>query len=190
MNKIIVDLPTKIIFAPGIISDVSELCSQYGNRLIFISNKVLTEKTELTDKIETMLKAHITGVLTYSTIDSTSDSSTADEITTLAKEARVNLVVALGGFTTLNIAKMVGFLMANGGHAADYLSGKRGTKASIPVATIPTIPGTLAEANNEVILKDPDSEKKKLFKSKYLFPKLSIVDPELSLTLPSNFTSS
>lgn len=119
---------------------------------------------------------------------------TVDEGTRRALAAGCDLVIGLGGGSVLDAAKAVSGLMTNGGSALDYLEvvgrGRVLESPAAPFIAIPTTSGTGSEATKNAVLTEPRSRVKASLRSPHLLPVTAIVDPDLTLSLPSHLTAS
>ncbi len=99
-------------------------------------------------------------------------------------------VIALGGGSVIDTAKMIALLATNGGHAAQYC-GVPGAPhgASAPLVVIATTAGTGSEASPSAGI-HPDAAKASVgMNSRHLIPSLAILDPELTVGLPARLTA-
>lgn len=108
-------------------------------------------------------------------------------------EARVeacrdaDFIVALGGGSVLDGAKALALLSTNGGQCRDYLDREPGV-APLPLVAIPTTAGTGSEVTPYAVLVDPVRHRKSTLKSPTLFPRLALLDPALTRSLPREIT--
>jgi alcohol dehydrogenase class IV len=129
-------------------------------------------------------------VVTFTAVTS---NPTSDEVATgltVAREYKVDAVIALGGGSPIDVAKGIALLLANGGAYADYQwHGKVITRRSWPLLAIPTTAGTGSEVSRVAVVSDPDNPFKKGVLSPLMFPHVAIVDPELTRGLPPGLTA-
>jgi alcohol dehydrogenase len=100
------------------------------------------------------------------------------------------VVIALGGGSCLDAAKAIALVAPNGGSVADFPVGCRPPRPGNPVVAVPTTAGTGSETNMHAVVTDKRVSRKVLLAHASVLPVLVILDPELSLTLPSNVTAS
>ena len=112
----------------------------------------------------------------------------------LARESGCDLVIGLGGGSAIDAAKAVAALAANGGDPLDYLEvvgrGQSLTQPSLPCIAIPTTAGTGAEVTRNAVLASPEHGIKASLRSPTMLPRLALVDPELTHSLPPAVTAS
>jgi alcohol dehydrogenase class IV len=116
-----------------------------------------------------------------------------DDAARIARSARCDLVIALGGGSVIDAGKAVAALIANPGDALDYIEvvGKAFPlrAPSAPLVAVPTTAGTGAEATRNAVLGVPEHGVKASLRSAYLFPRVAVVDPKLTLSLPPAVTA-
>jgi alcohol dehydrogenase class IV len=105
-----------------------------------------------------------------------------------AKANNVDAILALGGGSVIDTAKMVGALLATDATVSDidglHLVRKRMMRATIPVMAVPTTSGTGAEATQFAVMMDRVAHKKRIVIDAAVVPSAAVLDPELLLTLP------
>ena len=111
-----------------------------------------------------------------------------------ARAAGCDCVIAIGGGSTLDTGKAAGALLANPGDLLDYLEvvGKNQPllRPGLPVIAIPTTAGTGAEVTKNAVLGVPEQKFKVSLRGAYLLPRVALVDPELTFSLPPAVTAS
>jgi alcohol dehydrogenase class IV len=112
----------------------------------------------------------------------------------LAQEAGCDLVIGCGGGSVLDAGKAIAALAANDGDPLDYLEvigrGQPLARPSLPYIAIPTTAGTGAEVTRNAVLASPEHRVKVSLRSPSMLPRLALVDPELTYTLPPAVTAS
>ena len=108
----------------------------------------------------------------------------------LLKKEGCDLVIGLGGGSSLDTAKMAGVMMGNSGAVTDYFGADKVPHAGLPVIAVPTTAGTGSEASPAAVFQDPQDSTKKGVRSDHLLPQAAILDPCLTLSLPRPLTAS
>ena len=110
-----------------------------------------------------------------------------------ARELSCDLVVGIGGGSVLDTGKAIAGLLSNPGDIFDYLenvgAGKSMAQPSLPYIAIPTTAGTGSEVTRNAVLQVPEKRTKVSLRSPVLFPRLAIVDPELTCSMPPEITA-
>jgi len=112
---------------------------------------------------------------------------------TLARDSTCGLVIGLGGGSALDAGKAIAALAANPGDPLDYVEvigrGQALTQAPLPYIAIPTTAGTGTEVTRNAVLASPEHHVKVSLRSPRMLPRVAIVDPELTYSLPPEETA-
>lgn len=103
------------------------------------------------------------------------------------RETGADCLVALGGGSVMDGAKALAILLSSGGACRDYATTPP-PETPLPLIAIPTTAGTGSEVTPYAVLVDPESNKKSTLKSPGIFPRLALLDPALTLSLPRDVT--
>ncbi|MHB1417747.1 MAG: iron-containing alcohol dehydrogenase, partial [Chloroflexota bacterium] len=104
------------------------------------------------------------------------------------QEGECDALVAVGGGSSIDVAKAIGALATNGGRIADYEGANKVTRPIPPLIAVPTTAGTGSEVTKNTIINDVERDVKMLIASPTLVPAVALVDPLLTLTLPPDYT--
>ncbi|MDE5971687.1 MAG: iron-containing alcohol dehydrogenase [Muribaculaceae bacterium] len=187
-------IPTRILFGAGQLNNLHKQTFPGKRALIIISNGKSTRANGYLARTEEQLhKAGITtsvfdGVVPNPTVDNTSAGADA------AKNFNADFLVALGGGSVMDCAKAIALLATNDGTLWDYVAvgsgkGKAVTQKPLPIIAITTTAGTGSETDNSGVITKEDTNEKAFIMHPGLFPVLAIVDPELMLSVPPEFTA-
>lgn len=178
----------RILFGPGTLQEVFALAPALGQRAFALVDS-LERAAPLIDGLQRV------GVWVASWVVQ-GEPSIDDVIlaTRKSKEAESDLLIGFGGGSSLDTAKAVSALLANPGNIYDYLEvvgqGQPLHAPAIPCIAIPTTAGTGAEVTRNAVLAVPAQRVKVSLRSSSLLPRLAIVDPQLTLSLPPTITAS
>ena len=106
-----------------------------------------------------------------------------------AKMARPDVIVAVGGGSNMDVAKIVAALLTHGGAMRDYFGYGNVPGPVLPLVCLPTTAGTGSEVSHAAVLTDTENQMKVSILSHYLRPALAVVDPQLTLTCPPRPTA-
>ena len=119
---------------------------------------------------------------------------TIEDARRAAAHADVEIVVAIGGGSALDLGKAAAALIANGGDPLRYLEvigeGRPLERPSLPCVAIPTTAGTGSEVTRNAVLGSPTHGVKASLRSPHMLPAVALVDPELTYDLPPALTAS
>ncbi len=107
----------------------------------------------------------------------------------LPGRANVDLIVGLGGGSSMDCAKGVNFLLTNGGRMEDYWGVGKATKPMLPMIAVPTTAGTGSEAQSFALIAQAESHMKMACGDKKAACRIAILDPELTVSMPASVTA-
>lgn len=112
-----------------------------------------------------------------------------DRAVTAARGGEVDLIVGLGGGSSMDTAKGCNFLLSNGGHMRDYRGVGRASKPMLPFMAVPTTAGTGSECQSFALIADEETHMKMACGDRKAAAAVAILDPELTLTQPAGVTA-
>jgi alcohol dehydrogenase YqhD (iron-dependent ADH family) len=177
--------PTKIIFGKGTEEKVGENVAVYSKKILLHYGGGSIKKTGLYDWIiESLNKAGVSWV-ELSGVKPNPRLSLVHEGVRLCKENDLGLILAVGGGSVIDSAKGIAMGAAMDGDVWDIYMGKRTLTDALPVATVLTIPAAGSESSTASVITNEDGWLKRGFNSELIYPRFSILNPELAFTLPA-----
>jgi alcohol dehydrogenase class IV len=178
-------VPEKIIFGKGSLGRLGQLVSGYGNRALIVHG-ANPDRARSLEGLLAKSTTHLCSIPNEPTIEDIAKG--VEE----AKTRNVTLVVGIGGGSVIDAAKAISGLATNSGDILDYLEvigrGNPLTKAGLPCVAIPTTAGTGAEATKNAVIASLEHQVKVSLRSPFLLPRIALVDPELTYSLPVKVT--
>jgi alcohol dehydrogenase class IV len=185
----------EITFGAGAAMHAPAAAARFGNRVMLVVGGRSLERSGMLERLEhEILRAGMSA--TRWAVTTEPEVAAIDEGTRLCRDARVDVVLAIGGGSVLDAAKAIAALAVNDGHAVDYLEdlgSKRPRtieRTPLPVVAVPTTAGSGAEVTRNSVLRVPEARVKRSLRSVLLIPRAAIVDPELSSTAPRSVAAS
>jgi alcohol dehydrogenase len=181
--------PTKIFFGKGMVSKAGEEAKKLGNRVLLCTGAGAIKNTGLHERVENDLKAKGIEVFKLEDIQPNPKITSVYEGIKICKDNKVDFVFGLGGGSTIDCAKAIATGVLCDGDIWEFYAQKRDdvTKA-LPVCTIITLPATGTEMNGNSVVSKWETNEKLFIYGPAIFPKFSILDPELTYTIPKNHT--
>ena len=184
--------PTQVRFGEGRLDEVGEVVEIYGRRCLLVTGHTSKAKLFVYERVKKQLKEmgievlHFDGVVTNPTTDIVEDG------VRLAIEHNVDVILGLGGGSSMDTAKAIAVGATHSGKVWDYrLFGERKiTDKTLPVIAVPTTSGTGSQVTPVAVITNPAEKFKSALVSPFLCPRACIVDPELMLTVPERVTAS
>ncbi|MEW5767964.1 MAG: iron-containing alcohol dehydrogenase [bacterium] len=185
------NLPRRIIFGKGSIRSIGCEAKKLGRKVLLVTGKRALAAVGVLDQFKEYLETAGLEVVLYNKVFPEPDLSTVDEGMALACQAGCDLIIGLGGGSSLDVAKTVAGLAKNGGKTVEYQEGREiRPELTLPFMAIPTTAGTGAEATYNAVITNPDQKVKKSIRSPALMAVLAVVDPELTMTASPEVTAS
>jgi len=160
-----------------------------GGKRIFIFTDEGIVKAGICDQVLQILKGTVEAVSVYGTVPPEPPLETIHECLKLARKAKCDLIIGLGGGSAMDVAKVISVLLTNDKTLGEILGINLVEKRGVPKILVPTSAGTGSEVTPIVILTDQAENLKKGVVSDYLFPEVAILDPELTISLPPGPTA-
>lgn len=183
-------MPTRIIFGRGRLKELSSLDLAPGKALIVITNGQSMRRLGYIDKVSKYLEKKGINTVVFDKVLPNPVESHVMEAAELARSEKCNLIIGLGGGSAIDSAKAIAIMVNNTGTYWDYVkNGKLITEEVLPIIAIPTTAGTGTEADPWTVITNQETKEKIGFGNKNTFPTVSIVDPELMISVPSKLTA-
>ena len=155
---------------------------------------VVTDQGVVNSGIEKKVKDHLekngVKVEIFGEVMSDPDIANAEACIEAAKKGRYDLIIGVGGGSSMDIASVASVMVTNAGGVHDYFGINLVKNPGIPTILIPTTAGTGAEVTPNAILTDTKEKLKKAVVSPHILPRVAIIDPLLHLSMPPSVTSS
>ena len=190
MEKFEFQNKTKIIFGKDTETKVGLEIKSLGSKKILIhygSDRL--KKSGFFDKVVENIKAQGIEYFELGGVVSNPRISKVREGIELVKKENIDFVLAIGGGSVIDSAKAIALGAKYDGDVWDFYEGKAVFKDTLPVGTILTIPAAGSEASNGSVITDEITKTKRAFGNPGMQPKFSILNPELTLTLPDYQTA-
>lgn len=180
---------TRIIFGTGAMDKIPSFAKEFGKRVFLVTGS----KPERAEKLVKLLEAEGFKVFTYSVSDEPT-TDTVIEGAALAKKEKCHIVLGFGGGSVLDTGKATAALLTNKGDLMDYLEvigkGESIKEIPAPYIAIPTTAGTGAEVTRNAVIRSPEHKVKVSMRSLLMLPRIALVDPALSSSMPPSVTAS
>jgi alcohol dehydrogenase len=188
-------MPTRVIFGPGKLKELATTLYLPGKKaLIVIGAGSSMKKHGYLDRVIGYLKQNGVESVVFDKILQNPIVDHVMEGAKTAKDNKCDFIIGLGGGSSIDSSKSIAVMATNSGHYWDYIHGGSGKgqpvpNKPLPIVAITTTAGTGTEADPWTVITKSDTKEKIGFGYDATFPVLSIVDPELMLTVPPEFTA-
>jgi alcohol dehydrogenase class IV len=180
---------TRIIFGAGTLKEVGTIAAKKGSRALIVTGSSPNRARPLLDDLTARGIESVTFI-----VPDEPTTHLVSEGTREARKADCDLVIGVGGGSVIDTGKAIAALLTNGGEPLDYLEvigqGQPLTKPPAPYIAIPTTAGTGSEVTKNAVLASPEHRVKVSLRSNLTLPRLAVVDPELTYSMPPTLTAS
>ena len=174
----------KILFGPNALGHIGEEARRLGaGRVLVVTDGGIVQAGHA-DTVARHLgeagcqSALFTGVVENPTTD------TVDACVQAARDFGAELLVGLGGGSSLDTAKGCNFILTNGGRMQDYWGYAKASQPMLPLIAVPTTAGTGSECQSYALISDAHTHQKMACGDPRALPATAILDPGLTLTQP------
>lgn len=183
------DPRTRVIYGPGCLTRLGEQAARLGGRKVLL---VTDEGVRAAGHVEHALQSLSQAGIETTVFDNVHPNPTTIDVDRgleIARRADINLLIGLGGGSSLDCAKGVNFLLTNGGKMEDYWGVGKAKKAMLPLIAVPTTAGTGSEAQSFALIADAQTHMKMACGDKKAACSVAILDPEVTVSMPPSVTA-
>lgn len=182
------DPQTRVVFGSGTVGRLGELTSELGKRVLLVTDRGLREAGHE----ERAIRALRSAGLSVTVFDDVHPNPTTDDVERglkLARDVDTDVIVGLGGGSSMDCAKGINFLLTNGGRMEDYWGVGKAKKPMLPMIAVPTTAGTGSEAQSFALIANSETHMKMACGDKKAACRVAILDPDLTMSMPASVTA-
>ncbi len=174
--------PTRIVFGKGAIAKLGELIDQ-NKKVLILSGCGSVKKNGVYAQVLTALEGY--RVVEFSGIEPNPKYETCMGAVRLAREEKVDFLLAVGGGSVLDGTKFIAAAaMYDGSEPYDIVAKGLPVKEALPLGDVMTLPATGSEMNANAVISRLATNEKLPFASEKVYPQFSILDPQVTFSLP------
>lgn len=181
--------PTKIIFGEETISQIGSETKQFGKNVMLVYGKGSIKRTGIYDKVVNSLREADLKIVEFSGVQPNPLLSHTRQGIALVKQEKIEVIVAVGGGSVLDESKAIAAGSKTDGDVWDFYIEKATVQDALPVLGILTLAATGSEMNPASVITNEETQQKFNLRSPYIFPKVSILDPTATYTVPKTYTA-
>lgn len=190
MNKVnVFRSPNKVIFGNGTVSLVGAEVAKMGARKALIVTDAGVVKGGLIAEVEKSLKASEIDYGLFDRVEAEPPARIVDECAREVTEKKYDIIIGVGGGSSLDVSKGASIVATNGGKVLDYVGNDLVPRAGVPKILLPTTAGTGSEVTRVFVVTDEADNDKKVVFSDYNLSSVAIIDPLLTLSMPPGVTA-
>jgi len=178
--------PSQVLFGAGMAEAAGRVAAGHGRRVLVITDPVIAGTPGFATVLTSLAELDAT-VFSDAVVDV--PRSAVDAAVALGRSVEPDVIVAVGGGSVIDLAKVTALLLAHGGALEDYYALQSVPGPIVPLIALPTTAGTGSEATPVSVITDPATEMKIGVASPHLIPRHAICDPLLSVGAPPVVTA-
>ena len=183
------ELKTRMVTGPDSINRVGAEAAQLGcNKALIVTDPGIVAAGHVQTAIDS-LKQQSIETMVFDGARENPTTADVDAGLAVAKDYQPDLLIGLGGGSSMDCAKGVNFVYSCGGTMKDYWGVGKATKPMLPMIAIPTTAGTGSEMQSFALISDADTHVKMACGDKKASCRVAILDPKLTLTQPESVTA-
>ncbi|MBG0972264.1 iron-containing alcohol dehydrogenase [Bacillus cereus] len=182
-------MPKSVLYGRNSLEKLGEQSKKLGKRAFIVTDTIM-EKLGYVEKCMQQLNKKGITVSTYNKVDAEPTNIHVLEALSLCKEEKCDFIIGIGGGSCIDAAKAVAVLYTNGGEVEDYVQKDIEIENNpLPLIAIPTTSGTGSEVTSVAVITNKKTDVKMMMKHPSFIPKVAIIDPVLTSSLPSQITA-
>ena len=181
--------PTKIVFGQGTLDQIGTEAAAYGKKALYIYGKGSIKRNGVYEKTVASLKSAGIELVEFGGVKANPVLSHTQEGIALAKQERVDMIVAVGGGSVIDEAKAIAAGVVMDVDVWEFYARRHNPQGALPLLTVLTMSATGTEMNGGTVITNEKTQEKLGLGSPYLFPKTSILDPTTLISVPADQTA-
>jgi alcohol dehydrogenase len=178
--------PSQVLFGAGMAEATGRVAAGHGRRVLVITDQVIAATPGFATVQGSLSELEVT-VFSDAVVDV--PRSAVDAAVALGQSIEPDVIVAVGGGSVMDLAKVTALLLAHGGPLENYYPVQSVPGPVVPLIALPTTAGTGSEATPVSVITDPETQMKVGVASPHLIPRHAICDPLLSVGAPPVVTA-
>ena len=174
---------TRVVFGAGAVDRLGELARTIGTNAFLVTDPGLVAAGHV-ERVRRGLNAAGVSVTIFDRVRENPTTREVDQCLEVARAVRPELIIGLGGGSSMDTAKGCNFILTNGGRMQDYWGVGKATKPMLPLIAVPTTAGTGSECQSFALIADEETHQKMACGDPKAAPRMAILDPVLTVTQP------
>jgi alcohol dehydrogenase len=181
--------PTRVVYGPGTMDRLGELARELGQARALLVTDPGLEAAGHPQRATQSLKNAGLDVFLFDDVEENPTSKHVEAGVHFAKKLKVDVIVSVGGGSSMDCAKGINFLLTNGGAMADYKGFGKAARPMLPSIGVPTTSGTGSEAQSYALIADAKTHLKMACGDRKAAFQIAILDPEVTVSQPPHVTA-
>jgi len=171
-------MPTRVISGENSLSQIGSQAAGMGKKALLVTGKAAMRKLGITDRVIKYLKSEKIDVTLFDQVESNPKTEIVKKGAEIAKSEGCDLIIGVGGGSTIDTCKGIAVVATQGGDIEDYREERKIIKGPLlPILAVPTTSGTGSEVTPYSVF--TSGKAKFAVRSPFTFPRVAILDPLL-----------
>ena len=180
---------TRLVFGHNAIERIGEFARALGGtRVLVVSDAGIVKAGHTGRAVGLLQEAGLTTAV-FDRVHENPTTGDVDDCVAFARDFRTDLIVGLGGGSSMDTAKGCNFILTNGGRMQDYWGVGKATKEMLPLIAVPTTAGTGSECQSFALISDEVTHVKMACGDEKAAAKVALLDPDLTVSQPPFVTA-
>lgn len=188
MKNFVFHNPTKILFGKDTIPSIGKETAAFGKKALMVFGRGSIMKNGIYEQVTNSLKEAGVMITEHPGVQSNPVLSHVHQGIALAKENKVEIIVAVGGGSVLDSAKAIAAGSLVDHDVWKFFTGKKSIKETLPLTCVLTLAASGSEMNSGMVVTNEKTKQKFGFANKHLYPKVSILDPTATFSVLPEYT--
>ncbi len=180
--------PPRLILGDGALEQLAAELPTLGNKVLVITDSGIVSAGIL-DRVLAVLKSSRRDITSFTEVVGNPDIATVEAANRARTESGADVLIAIGGGSSMDVAKSVAILATNGGSIADYEGVDQFSIAPLPVIAIPTTVGSGSEVTKGAVITNPETHVKMVIVSDLMFVRIALLDKRVVAGLPGRIAA-
>jgi alcohol dehydrogenase len=178
-----------VVFGVGALGQLGALARELGGtRVLLVTDPGLEAAGHPQMALASLRDAGLHAVV-FDAVEENPTTRHVEDGVAVARRERIDLLVAVGGGSSMDCAKGINFLLTNGGAMIDYKGFGKAAKPMLPSLGVPTTAGTGSEAQSYALIADEDTHMKMACGDRKAAFQIALLDPEVTVSQPAGVTA-
>jgi len=177
-----------VFYGPGASNEVGDFAQDLGKNALLVTDQGLSTAGHASKIKHRLERSGLKVTLFDQCIENPTEAS-VQACVDIAKAGQIDVIVGLGGGSSMDTAKGCNFILTNGGRMSDYWGIGKATQDMLPLIALPTTAGTGSECQSFALISQDQTHKKMACGDSKALPRITILDPELTLSQPKMVTA-
>ncbi|MCD6118204.1 iron-containing alcohol dehydrogenase [bacterium] len=182
---------TDIHFGAGRVNEIGEVALKFGKRCLLVTTPPIPVLKPMFERVKKLLFEAGLEVAHFDQVQANPTTDTISAGAKMAEDHGAEMIIGLGGGSSMDSAKAIAVEASHEGTSWDYLFYRdtQPTDKTLPIIAITTTSGTGSQVTQVAVVTNTKERDKSALYNSIIFPDVSIIDPELMLTLPKQITA-